>query len=794
MRLSRRSILALVLAVVLAGLVAAAPQKKAAGKGPVKIENTDPALRLKAFAEHQALKAKSPLKDVKWRFIGPFDLSGRCTDVAVPSGSRTIFYAGAASGGIFKTVNAGTTWEPIFDDQPTMSIGDLAVAESDPNIVWAGTGEANIFRGSMAGLGVFKSTDAGKTWKHMGLEATSTIARVVIHPANPDIVYVAATGHEWTDNPDRGVYKTTDGGTTWQKVLFVNERVGANDLVMDPTAPDTLYAATWNRIRRRWSDPRPGGEDGLFKTTDGGKTWTPIATGLPDTATTGRIGIDLCRTKPSTLYAYVDNHAPGAEPKPGEKDAYGRPAQRGIIGAEVYRSDDAGATWRKVSPPGMDRFGGTYGWVFGQIRVDPNSPETIYIMGLGLSKSVDGGKTFQGLYSEGLHGDHHGLWIDPNDSSHLVNNNDGGVNISYDGGKTWRDFHDGIPSVQFYNVALDNSTPFFAYGSVQDQFSHRGQIPLRRPGAGGPAAGRRRSNAMTNPKWELSPGGEGTLHAIDPSDPRTIYSSSFYGRLERAEYQAGGTWTTKEIYPKAAENEPPYRGQWLAATTLSPHNPQVVYHGFQYLFRSMNRGETWERISPDLTSNNPAEQGQWPFAIPFATITAVDESPFKFGLIYAGTDDGRVWVTKNSGEAWTEITAGLPYNKHVWKLVASKYDPATVYVTLIGRHDDDFNPYVFKSADHGKTWVSIAGNIPGGPVNVVREDPKVKGFLYAGTDTGVYVSRDGGKSWNVLGGNLPTSYVWDLAIHPRDNALVIATNGRGMWLIDDLAPVQNAAK
>jgi len=793
MRLTKRSVLVLVLAAFVATFLAAAPQGKTPAKGQKKVENTDPALRLKAFADHLAMKQSSPFKDVKWRYIGPFDVGGRCTDVAVPFGSRTVFYAGAASGGVFKTVNAGTTWEPIFDDQPTLSIGDIAVAESDPNIVWVGTGEANIFRASMAGLGVFKSTDAGKTWKHMGLEATSTIARVVIHPKDPNIIYVAATGHEWTTNPERGVFKTTDGGATWTKVLFVNDHVGANDLVMDPQSPDTLYAATWNRTRRRWSDPVPGGEDGLFKTTDGGKTWTPINNGLPDTNFTGRIGIDLCRTKPSTLYAYVDNHTPGAEPKPGQLDSYGRPLGRGIVGTEVYRSDDAGATWAKVSPPGMDRFGGTYGWVFAQIRVDPNSAETIYIMGLGLSKSTDGGKTYQNLYFANLHGDHHGLWIDPHDSSHLINNNDGGVNISYDGGKTWRDFHDGIPAVQFYNVTLDMSTPFWAYGSVQDQGSFRGLIPLRRPGQGGGPGGRR-SFGQVQPKWETAPGGEGSLIAVDPSDPSIEYSSSFYGRLERSVYK-DGQWTSKEIFPKAAEGEPPYRGQWLAATTLSPANPLVVYHGFQYVFRSMNKGDAWDRISPDLTYNNPEQQGKWPYAIPFATITAIEESPFKFGTVYAGTDDGRAWVTKTSGDSWTEITAGLPFNKHVWKIVASKYDAATVYVTLVGRHDDDFNPYIFKSVDYGKTWVSIAANIPGGPVNVVREDPKVKDILYAGTDTGVYVSRDAGKTWAVLGSGLPsTLYVWDIAIHPRDNAMVIATNGRGMWLIDDLAPVQNAAK
>ncbi len=791
MHLSKRTTLALGVIALLVGFLAAAPQGKAPAKAQKKIENTDTAQRLKWFEQHTAMKQQSPTKDLKWRFIGPFDLGGRCTDVAVPFGSRTVFYAGAATGGVFKTVNAGTTWEPIFDDMPTLSIGDIAVAESDPNIVWVGTGEANIFRASEPGIGIYKSTDAGKTWKNMGLEGTYTIARIVIHPKNPDIVYVAATGHEWTTNPDRGVFKTADGGTTWQKVLYINERVGANDLVMDPQQPDTLYAATWNRIRRRWSDPVPGGEDGLYKTTDGGKTWTPINNGLPDTNFTGRIGIDLCRTKPSVIYAYVDNHTPGAEPPAGGRDSYGRPAQRGIVGAEVYRSDDAGGSWRKVSPPGMERFGGTYGWVFAQIRVDPNTPEMIYIMGLGLSKSTDGGKTFQNLYGEGLHGDHHGLWIDPHDSNHLINNNDGGVNISYDGGKSWRDFHNGIPCVQFYNVSFDFSTPFWVYGSVQDQGTYRGLIPLRRPTTGAPA-GRRRFG-MAQPKWETAPGGEGTLIGVDPTDPNTIYSSSYYGRVERSEYK-DGQWTSKQIFPKAAQGEPEYRGQWLAASMLSPHNPQVVYHGFQYLFRSMNKGETWEKISPDLTYNNPAEQGKWPYAIPFASITAVDESPFKFGLLYAGTDDGRVWVTKTSGDSWTEITAGLPYNKHVWKVVASKYDPATVYVTLIGRHDDDFNPYIFKSVDYGKTWVSIAANIPGGPVNVVREDPKKKDILYAGTDTGVYVSQDAGKTWNVLGGGLPTSYVWDIAIHPRDNAMIIATNGRGMWIIDDLAPVQNAAK
>ena len=659
----------------------------------------------------------------------------------MPVGSRTVFYAAAATGGVFKTVNAGTTWEPIFDDMPTLSIGDLAVAESDPNIVWVGTGEANIFRASEAGLGVFKSTDAGKTWKHMGLDGTYTIARVVIHPKNPDIVYVAATGHEWTTNPDRGVYKTTDGGATWQKVLFVNERVGANDLVMDPQAPDTLYAATWNRIRRRWSDPVPGGEDGLFKTTDGGKTWTPINTRparhelhrphrhrpLPDEAVdplrlrrqphAGRRAEARAKRTPTAGRSSGASSAPRSIAPTTPARAGARSARRAW---SASAAPTAGSSARSASTPTRPRRSTSWAWA---CRSRPTAARPI-----------------QNLYSAGLHGDHHGLWIDPNDSSHLINNNDGGVNISYDGGKTWRDFHDGIPAVQFYNVTLDFSTPFWAYGSVQDQGTYRGLIPLRRPTQGAPGrpaqlrhgpaqvgarAGRRRDAHRRRSDRSLD-----RLFLVVLRPARTL-------RL-----QGRGQWTSKEIFPKAAEGEPAYRGQWLAATMLSPHNPQIVYHGFQYLFRSMNKGETWERISPDLTYNNPDQQGKWPYAIPFATITAVDESPFKFGLLYAGTDDGRVWMTKTSGDSWTEITAGLPYNKHVWKVVASKYDQATVYVTLVGRHDDDFNPYIFKSTDYGKTWVSIAANIPGGPVNVVREDPKVKDMLYAGTDTGVYVSRD----------------------------------------------------
>jgi photosystem II stability/assembly factor-like uncharacterized protein len=748
-----------------------------------KIENTDPAQRLEWYDQHMAMKAETPFKDLEWRFIGPDIIGGRATDVEVPKGSRLVIYAGSATGGAWKTENAGITWTPIFDDQATQSIGDIAVSESDPNIVWIGTGEANIFRASTAGSGVYKSTDAGKTWTHMGLAGTQTIGRIVIHPNNPDIVYVAASGHEWTENPDRGVFKTTDGGRTWEKVLYINERVGVWDLAIDPTDPNTVYASSWNRIRQRWSDPVPGGEDGLHKTTDGGRTWKPINNGLPDTGLTGRIGISLCLSKPNVLYAFVDNHNLGREAREGERDAYGRQKTgRQIVGAEVYRSDDRGEHWTKVSVSDatMETFGGTYGWVFGQIRVDPSNENTVYILGLGLYRSTDGGKSWTGIDYEGLHGDHHALWIDPEDSNYLINGNDGGVNLSYDGGASWRDFHKEIPTIQFYNVSYDMATPFHVYGSVQDHNTHRGRVDWGQS---------RRNSGVAPPVWERAPGGEGTLIAIDPNNT-TLYSSTFYGRLQRSEYR-DGVWESTDIAPQAAEGEPPLRGQWLAPTILSPHDPSVLYHGFQYVFRSRDRGNTWERISDDLSYNDPEKQGKLPYAIPYASLTALSESPLEAGILYAGTDDGRAWVTRNDGANWTEITAGLPYNKHVWSMSASKYEVGTVYVTLIGRHDDDFNPYMFKSTDFGETWTSIAGNLPGGPVNVVREDPRMANVLYAGSDLGVYASIDGGGSWNVVGSGLPNTYVWDLVIHPRDNTLVIATNGRGMWVIDDVSMIQN---
>lgn len=741
--------------------------------------NSDPALRLQGFAQQQEMKKSGPFKDLQWQFLGPTNVSGRCTDVEViaPKGKNYTMFVATASGGVWKTENEGTTWQPIFDQAPSTAIGDLAIAPTDNNIIWIGTGEANIFRSSQAGCGVYKSSDGGKTWQHMGLADTYTIPRIIIHPKNPDIVYVAASGHEWTPNPERGVYKTVDGGKNWLKVLFVSDQTGAIDLAMDPVDSETLYTAVWQRTRQKWNDPRnaPGfTQSGIYRSRDGGKTWQAINNGLPGANFRGRIGIDIALSNPRTLYALVDNYEISRQPTAEElRNPYGVPSCGFIKGATVYRSDNKGDSWQQVSgltpemKKFMERHSNTYGWVFGQIRVDPSDAETVYILGVPFSVSNDGGKTFRHL--DGMHADHHGLWIDPANPNYLVNVNDGGIAVSYDRGKNWRCFTDNLPVCQFFNVNYDMASPFHVFGSMQDHGSFRGVVDL--------SLGRNRIPAKA---FEYTPGGEGSNHAIDPTSQNIVYSAGFYGMLSRSDISRPDWGPEKFIVPTIYENEPRLRGQWLAPFIISSHNPNIIYHGMQYLFRSQDRGDTWERISPDLTYNKHSEMGD----IPYHTIFSISESPLKYGLLYVGTDDGRVHISRDSGKTWQEIVAGLPAKKWVSRLVASAYDMGTVYLTQNGKRDDDFTPYVWKSSDFGKTWQNIAKGIPLGPVNVIREDPKNSAILYLGTDSGVFVSQDGGKNWHILGVNLPAVYVHDLIIHPRDNIIVIATHGRGMWALD----------
>lgn len=746
-------------------------QSQTAIKQPL-IKGTD---RITRYDQQQTLQNQSEYKDLHWQYVGPTNISGRVTDIEAvrqPGKSLTIWVA-AASGGVWKSINEGTTWMPVFEKQVTTDIGDLAIDSKNPDIVWVGTGEANIFRSSMAGCGIYKTDDGGNSWKNMGLEDTHTIARILINPIDTRILYVAAGGHEWTANQERGVFKTTDGGVSWQKILYVNEMTGAYDLAMDPVNPDIIYAATWQRVREKWNDPRTKDNytgSGIWKSTDAGKTWIQINQGLPEPNRRGRIGIAVSPSNPNVLYTLLDNYEMSREAQPGEKDAYGRQKTGTIKGATVYRSDDKGTSWKQVSglTPEAKRFmeghSGTYGWVFGQIRVDPKDENKIFTMGLFLNTSTDGGKTFKS--ERRIHMDHHALWIDPDNTDFMLSGNDGGANITYDGGKNWKHFTE-IPVAQFYNVAVGMDQPFRIYGSVQDHFSWGGEVDI--------SNGR---DAIQPVEFKSVPGGEGCTHLVDPRNPNLLYSCQFYGSLFRSEFKYN-RWQTKSIQPKIDENDPPLRGEWIAPFVLSPHNQDIIYHGLQYVFQSPDQGQTWEKISPDLTFNDPGKQGD----ISFQTITSLSESPMKAGLIYAGTDDGRLHVTKDGGKVWTEILNGLPKGKWISRIVASNYALGRVYITQNGKRDDDFQVYVWKSEDYGQTWVDISSNIPLGPVNVIKEDPNIPDQLYVGTDIGVYITKDGGKKWTVLG-DLPSTYVHDLVIHPRDNIMVIATHGRGMFAID----------
>ncbi len=773
------------------GILAIVAAAGASGQSPGR---ADAEYLRHAYDTYRSMQRSSPYAPLAWQYLGPTNLSGRATDIAVAErGSSRRIYAGYATSGIWQSDDTGATWQPIFDNFPSTSIGDLAVAPSNPDILWVGTGEANLFRASMPGVGVYKSIDGGRTFAHAGLTDTQTIARIIVHPTAPEIVYVAASGHEWTDNETRGVFKTTDSGRTWKKVLYRSARTGAIDLVMDPRDPNTLYAAMWQRVRRKWSDPRvePGyTESGIWKTTDSGATWVETNAGLPSPQYRGRIGIDIAPSNPAVLYAFVDSYEPGTPPRQGERDSYQRPIlEPRIRSAQIYRTDDKAATWRKMSEtnPFMAGHSGTYGWVFGQIRVDPKDDRTIYSLGLGLNVSRDSGKTFTTL--RGMHGDHHGLWIDPANTAILYNANDGGIYTSGDSGATWK-FAVAAGGSQFYNVSVDNSSPAWAYGSIQDIGSRRGRVDL--------SAGRDRIPAV---EWTTAPGGEGSYHAIDPENPNIVYTHSFYGNFTREDLSIppGRRGRRTGAAPRGRDTEstgPPrstairpqadnLRAQWMAPIIVSPHTPSTIYAGFQYVFRSLDRGATWERISDDLSDDDQSRMLRRSSSeIPYQTVVALAESPRKQGLLYAGTDDGRLHVTMNGGRRWSELTAALRGRKWVSRVVPSQHAEGTVYVTQRGREDDDFAPYIYKSVDYGGTFTSIVNNIPAGCINVVREDPLDADVLYAGTDFGAFVSIDGGRHWQVLGGNLPSVQVSDLQYQPRDQVIVISTYGRGMWALD----------
>lgn len=729
------------------------------------------------FDIQKELISNSPFQNLKWRLIGPDFRSGRSTDVWGIKGDTNIIYAAFATGGLWKTEDGGKIWKPLFDKEATQSIGSIAVAQNDKNLVYVGTGEANIFRASLPGSGMYKTLDGGKTFQHIGLENSGTIARIIIHPNDVNKVYVAVSGNEWTDNEDRGLYFTDNGGKTWQKILYENSQSGCIDLVMDPSDPNIMYASMWSRIRKRYSDPVPMDGDYIYKTQDGGKTWKKLTNGLPDTKTTGRIGLAISQSNPNVVYAFTDDHNKKREPKKDEFDSYERKVQKVVIGAAIYRTDDKGQTWVKQSEVHdfIKPFSGTYGWVFGQIRVNPANENEVYVLGVNLGKSTDGGKSWIKIEpKEFIHGDNHGMWFDESSPSRILLANDGGVSVTKDGGKTWKNFFDKIPTTQFYTVNYDMEKPFNIYGSVQDEGTLGGSSMI--------TFGEVKDTLLK--QWDYAPGGEGTQIRVNPTNSKIIYSSSFYGRLMRSDISKKEEDRSIKMPIFDVGRVDSLRAEWLAGTILSKFDSKIIYHGLQHLYKSSDEGKTWKKISHDLSYNDKNKMGIYPYLIYHQAITSIAEGN-KSGHLYVGTDDGRIWKTKDDGDSWTEITKGLPSNKHAMSLVSSKYNDNLIYLVLNDRRQDNNTPYIFQSNNDGETWINISSNLPSSPVNVLIEDPNQKDVLLCGTDMGPYISKDKGKSWLSLTGNLPYSVsVNDMFIHPRDHKLVLGTYGRGVWVLD----------
>jgi len=701
----------------------------------------------------------SLFKAMEWRSIGPYR-GGRVTAVAGIPGEPFTYYFGATGGGVWKTEDGGLNWKCISDGFfRTGSVGAIAVSEWDPNVVYVGMGEAPI-RGNVShGDGMYKSTDAGKTWKHVGLSDTSQISRVRIHPRNPDIVYVAALGHVYGPNEERGVFRTIDGGKSWERVLFRNTRTGAIDLALDPSNPRVLYAALWEAGRTPYSLTSGGPGSGLFKSTDGGSSWTEISRnkGLP-AGVLGKIGVAVSPVVSERVWAIVEAEDGG-----------------------VFRSDDGGQSWQRVNE---DRRLRQRAWYYSRIYADPKDAETVYVLNTGFYRSTDGGKTYSAIRVP--HGDNHDLWIDPENPRRMINSNDGGANVTINGGLSWT-AQDNQPTAQFYHVAVDNRFPYWVYGAQQDNSTVR--IASRTDGYGIGAA-----------DWHDVGGGESGFVVPRPDNPDIVYAGSYSGLITRWDYRTRQervitAWPENPMGTGAADLK--YRFQWTAPILVSRHDPNVLYHAAQVLFRTTNEGQSWEVISPDLTTNDKTRQQSSGGPITqdntgveyYCTIFALAESFEDPNILWAGSDDGLVHLTRYGGKTWENVT---PRELPKWSLISmielSTFNPAAAYIA-VDRHElDDFKPYIYKTEDFGKTWRLLVSGLPKNTfVRVVREDPRRKGLLYAGTETGVYVSFDDGARWQSLQLNLPVTPVHDMVV--KDDDLVVATHGRSFWILDDLTPL-----
>jgi photosystem II stability/assembly factor-like uncharacterized protein len=817
-----------------------------------QINPTPAGERMQGLDQRRKLESRSLLKDVPFRNIGPSIMSGRVVDVEANPEDPTEFYVAYATGGLWHTTNNGQSFTPVMDSLDMLFIGDIAVNWAN-KVIWVGTGEVNSSRSSYAGVGMYKSSNNGKTWEYLGLPESHHIGKVQLHPANPDIAWVAVLGHLYSRNKERGVYKTTDGGKTWKQTLYIDDNTGCVDMDINPANPNEVYAGMWYRVRRAWKFEESGKTSGIYKSSDGGETWKLISgpgSGFMTGDKTGRIGIAVYPKQPTIVWAIVDNNTPKpdtakkndtlytkadfksitkeqfAQLKESRLDTFlkknGFPRKynagmvkemvavdkvnatvlwdyldsddgfqnTGIAGCEVYKSEDGGLSWKKANTKPISIFN-TYGYYFAKIYTSHYDPEKVFIIGFNALVSKNGGKTFKNIDKGNVHADHHALWVNPKKDSHIINGNDGGTNVSYDDGANW--FKANTPAVgQYYAITVDDAKPYNVYGGMQDNGSWWG-----------PSNHKEDIGWIDNGQYAYRAinGGDGMQAQVDTRDNATVYSGSQFGFYGRYNKERRGS--QKFLHPQHELGEKPLRFNWQTPILLSKHNQDVLYYGSNRLHRSLNKGDTLIAMSADQTN------GRVTGNVPYGTITAISESPLRFGLIYTGTDDGNIHVSKDGGYSWTQLnntdipaakkktgrTSVTEYLKletnKLWvsRITASQYKEARVYISLNGYRYDNFAPYLYVSNDYGLTWYQIGKDLPCEPINVIREDPKNDSILYAGTDGGLYVSFDMGQTFMCWNAGMPKSVpVHDIAIQQRDNEIVLGTHGRSLYVakLDDV--------